>query len=117
MVATPLGRSVVFWFTLSLAALVLVVARAEIAMVVAVGMFGGGVLTLFSLLLRRLLLDANGQTVLPMGGSSALGHETRSTELWPDQIASNQARADQGRPSSEVSEALTTSLHANESAS
>ncbi|MEO2046122.1 MAG: hypothetical protein ABGX16_06055 [Pirellulales bacterium] len=117
MVATPLGRSVVFWFTLSLAALVLVVARAEIAMVVAVGMFGGGVLTLFSLLLRRLLLDANGQTVLPMGRSSALRHETRSTELWPDQVASSQARVDQGRPSSEVSQALTTSLHANESAS
>jgi hypothetical protein len=52
-----------------------------------------------------------------MGGSSALEHEIRSTELWPDQIESNQAKPDQGSPSSEISQTLTTSLHANESAS
>jgi hypothetical protein len=94
LLATSLGRSPIFWFALSLSALVLVIARPEMAMLVTVGILGGGVLTLFSILLRRMLLG------------SVLGRETRSTEPW----------LDQDQLSSSAEHALTTSLHVSESA-
>jgi hypothetical protein len=106
LLATSLGRSPIFWFALSLSALVLVIARPEMAMLVTVGILGGGVLTLFSILLRRMLLGTRDQAVLSAGGTSALGRETRSTEPW----------LDQDQLSSSAEHALTTSLHVSESA-
>ena len=106
LLTTALGRNAIFLFTLFLAALILTIVRPETAVLVVVGILAGGGLTLFFILLQRMLLDTREPTALPVGNGSALGRETRSTEPW----------LDQDQLSSAEERALTTSLHISESA-